>query len=210
LKTLLKVFVKASICLFLLYSFKLNAQDKRPLLLSGYVVDATTKQPLQGVTVIIPSAGVGVNTSEKGIFNLKVYPGDSIVLQYVGYRKAYYLVPDDKIGNFSIVVPLTEEVETLGAVQVFPYPDENSFKEAFLKLETEDENTRQLRKNLNKEKLAEAAKTSGMDSQGNYENYSKQQTEQIHSQTTVQSVNIFSPTAWRQFLRDLKQDLKKK
>lgn len=54
---------------------------------NGQVIDALTKEPLQGVTVRLKSTGAGSVTGHDGSFSLQTTaPGDTLLFSYIGYK----------------------------------------------------------------------------------------------------------------------------
>jgi len=196
--------------LFCLVSFTLKAQDEKPIILSGLVIDKNTKAPVVAARVVLPDAGKGTITNEKGVFTLKVMPNDSIVIRSVEHRTVFYKVPANQIESYSITLPVEESIEMLAPVQVYPYSDEKSFKEAFLNIETQTEEVKAMKQNLDKGKLQDAARHSGQDSQSASQNQLKMQSNQPVTNSSLPTLNLFSPTAWREFVNGLKQNKNEK
>ncbi|MDD4198934.1 MAG: TonB-dependent receptor [Paludibacter sp.] len=96
--------MKKLIILFLIGGFILgnvaSAQStKKPVEVSGIVVD-NQDAPLAGVTIIIKNQpGVGVSADLDGHFTIKVTPGEQLVFTFVGFVKQEYLVTkkEDKL-----------------------------------------------------------------------------------------------------------------
>ncbi len=59
----------------------------------GRVTDSVGN-PLEGATVMIKRTGLSVHTNAKGVFELEdAYPGDSLVVSYIGYMPRDVIVP---------------------------------------------------------------------------------------------------------------------
>lgn len=187
-----------------------KAQDEKPIILSGLVIDKTTKAPVVAARVVLPEAGKGTITNEKGVFTLKVMPNDSLVIRSVEHRTVFYKVPANQTESYSITLPVEESIEMLAPVQVYPYSDEKSFKEAFLNIETQTEEVKAMKQNLDKGKLQDAARHSGQDSQSASQNQLKMQSNQPVTNSSLPTLNLFSPTAWREFVNGLKQSKNEK
>lgn len=182
----------------------LFAQEKS-VILSGLLLDRESKAPVEAARIINPMAGKGTISNEKGIFSLRVVAGDSLVIRSSQYRTAFYKVPNNQEESYSITLMLEEAVEVIAPIQVYPYSDERSFKEAFLNMETETEETRAMKQNLDKGKLQDAARQSAQDSKSSTQQQLRTQSQQPITNSSLPTLNIFSPTAWREFSRQIKQ-----
>ncbi|MGD1841742.1 MAG: carboxypeptidase-like regulatory domain-containing protein [Thermonemataceae bacterium] len=200
-----------SVVVFLCNSHLLLAQgDVEPMILTGFLIDAETESPMPYANVLIPRAGVGTSANHEGQFRMRVFAGDSLVISSVGYRTSFYIIPEDKVESYTVIIPVNQSVEMLAPVEVFPYPTEQSFKEAFLALNTEDERTANLKKNLDARNLAKMGFELGMDGSLNYRNTMNQQSDALHSRNSVRSTQFLNPFAWAKFIKSIKNgDLKK-
>ncbi len=178
--------------------------------LTGYVIDKETEKPLVGTTILIPSAKTGTVSDTEGRFQINVMPGDTLYLSHIGYERSFYVVPQDKKEPYTVRLALDVEVYQLEAVEIFPYGTELQFKEAFLKLEMEDERTKLLKESLRASFVARAAFQMEMDGSINYRNYMNQQVYQLHNQTFLPSLSLLNPFAWSRFIKDIKQGKYKK
>jgi hypothetical protein len=93
---------------------------------------------------------------------------------------------------------------------VYPYSDERSFREAFLNIETETEEIKAMKQNLDKGKLQDAARQTPQDSKSATQQQLRQQSQQPITNSSLPTLNIFSPTAWREFSKQLKQSKNEK
>ncbi|ABQ07499.1 SusC/RagA family TonB-linked outer membrane protein [Flavobacterium johnsoniae] len=102
----------------LLISIGINAQETKPLIQSklvGTVVDAVTKDPVIGASVVIKGTTHGVQTDFDGKFFFQTgqkFPY-TVIVSYLGYKKAEVVVNDNPV-----VIELTEEQNQLSEVVV--------------------------------------------------------------------------------------------
>ncbi|MCS6821602.1 MAG: carboxypeptidase-like regulatory domain-containing protein [Microscillaceae bacterium] len=196
----------------LLFQYKSFAQgEKNVIYFSGIVVDGIKTEPLAGVGIYIPKAGRGTVTDENGYFTLPVMVGDSVVISSVGYKKRYYKIPKMSKDAYSVVIELTEDNTLLPVVEVFPYPTEEIFKEAFLSVRLPDEEKiKALRKNLNEKVMFLLAASIPMDGTMNFRNLTQQQFLYTHNRYAVPMLQLLNPLAWAELFRSIKRgDLKK-
>ncbi|GAB6394861.1 MAG: SusC/RagA family TonB-linked outer membrane protein [Bacteroidales bacterium] len=92
----------------------MNAQTRR---LSGTVVDATSEEPLTGVSVVIKGTQRGTITDVNGNFDLEVPAGAVLEFSYIGYLRQEVAVRNEN----RIKVSLRENAELLDEVVVVGY-----------------------------------------------------------------------------------------
>jgi hypothetical protein len=192
-----------------------QGQD-RQVTFTGFITGGKTNEPLPGAYIYIPKAGKGVLSATNGYFALPVFPGDSIIFSYVGFKTQYHIIPRRLTDlTYSAVVALQEDVKTLAEVKVYPYATEELFKEAFVNLKLPDEKEREnLAKNTDPEAMARLAATMPMGALANHQNFVNQQffgRESIIGRSQTPTFAFTNPFAWANFIRSVKRgDLKTK
>ncbi len=181
---------------FLVIALQAQAQQ---IMLSGMLIDKHTKTPVSGVRVINYTASRGTISNEKGMFSLRVSAGDSLIIRSAHYRTAFYKVPTKQEESYSVILPLEEAVETIAPIQVFPYSDEHTFREAFLNMETETDEVKAMRENLDKGKMLDASRKMSQDSQNSAQQQLQMQSMKPVTSSSLPTLNVFSPSAWREF-----------
>ncbi|QJW89316.1 carboxypeptidase-like regulatory domain-containing protein [Spirosoma taeanense] len=192
-----------------------QGQD-RQVTFTGFITGGKTNEPLPGAYIYIPKAGRGVLAAPNGYFALPVFPGDSIIFSYVGFRTQYHVIPRRLTDlTYSAVVALQEDVKTLAEVKVYPYATEELFKEAFVNLKLPDEKERaNLAKNMDPQAILRQAATMPMGAVANHQNFVNQQffgRESIIGRSQMPTFAFTNPFAWANFIRSVKRgDLKNK
>lgn len=205
---LCSMFVLMSLLFFSADSFAQG--DRLTLRLSGTVIDTDTKKPMLYTHVVLPSAGVGTTTDEDGKFSIIVMPGDSLVFSFVSHRTIYYKVPVDKIEDYTVYVGMSEQTQMLNPVEVFPYPTERDFKEAFLKRELESKELKEIKKRLSPETIEKLAMRTQADGGTAAQYNMRSQEYQINNQYMFPTLQLLNPFAWAQFIKSVKNgDLSK-
>ncbi len=172
---------------------------------SGFVIDSKTDEPLPGAYIINERAGRGTLSNSKGYFIIDVFPGDSLVFSYLGFKKQYHIVPRDVSLNYSAVVELSEDAKMLKEVKVYPFRNEEEFKLALLEMELPDARERAiLEESFSKENLDRAVAMQGMSAGANYRYAMNQQLMQIQSKGAITTNPLTSPFAWASFIKSLK------
>ncbi len=178
---------------------------------SGFVLGGQDGKPLEGANLYSP-AGRGTNTNAYGFFSMPTLAGDSIIISAVGFKKRFYVMPRIPDEGYSVIIELMSDTTELPVVEVFPYPSEELFKEAFLALELPDEKDRQaVAKNLNQQLLSQMAFAAGMTPNQNFRNFSQQQASGQTSRYFNPTYQFLNPFKWAEFIKSIKRgDLKKK
>ncbi len=189
-----------------------RAQGKSSVIqLSGLVLGEDSTSALAGANVYVPAAGRGTSTNLYGYFSLPVLPGDSVLFSSIGHKRQYYLVPEDQRESLTVIVELSTDTTYLPAVEVFPYPSEEVFKEAILALKLPDEDQyANMRENLAEDLLAKMFEAMPMDGSMNYRYFMNQQFDRVQY-AGPRSNPLLNPFAWAEFIKSIKRgDFKKK
>ncbi len=180
--------------------------------LSGLVLGEDSTYALPGVNVYVPAAGRGTSTNQYGYFSMPVLPGDSVVFSTVGFKRQYYLVPENRVESMTIIVELLTDTTYLPAITVFPYPSEEIFKEALLALNLPDEDQyANMRNNLADDVLARMFQAMPMDGSMNHRYFMEQQFNQTQYRAGPRPNPLLNPFAWGEFIKSIKRgDFKRK
>ena len=82
MRKILRLFY-ACLLIFLLLPAAVQAQEKT---ITGTIVSDDNKTPLQGVTIRVKGTRRTAQTDANGKFSLKVNPGETLIVTYVGYQ----------------------------------------------------------------------------------------------------------------------------
>lgn len=173
---------------------------------SGFVIDGTTDEPLPGAYIINERAGRGTLTNERGFFVLNVFPGDSLMFSYLGFKKQYHIIPRDVSLNYSAVIELNIEATALKEVKVYPFRTEEEFKQALIEMDLPDARERAiLAQNFSKESLERAMAVQGMGSVANYRYAMDQMLQQnLNARGNVTMNPFLNGFAWASFIKSVK------
>ena len=204
------------LCLTGFFSEAQAQGQERQITFTGFITGGKTNEPLPGAYIYIPRAGRGVLSANNGYFALPVFPGDSIIFSYVGYKPQYHIIPRRLTDvTYSAVVALQEDVKTLAEVKVYPYATEQLFKEAFVNMKLPDEKEREnLAKNMDPMYLMRLSAVTPMGAVANHQNFMNQQIfgrDAIANRGQLNTIPFLNPLAWANFIRSIKRgDLKSK
>lgn len=185
---------------------KTVAQGQDPhIFFNGVIIEAKSNEPLPGATIMIPRAGRGMISNTQGYFSMKVFPGDSIVFSYLGFKKQFYIIPKNTDQTFSAVIELQEDAKMLKEVKVYPYSTEEAFKEAFVNMKLPDDAERKiLEERFGKDAVKAMVSQVGMGSNGNFRYMMNQQQNAFLSRSTIIMNPFTNPFAWASFIKDIK------
>ncbi|TLU99601.1 carboxypeptidase-like regulatory domain-containing protein [Dyadobacter luticola] len=190
--------------------------EQKAIIFSGVVVGGKTTERLPGATIFIVNAGRGTLAKGDGSFTIPVFPGDSIVFSYVGFKNQYHVVPRSYNSDiYSAIVALREDVVTLSGVTIYPYSTEEEFKKAFLALKLPDQADRDaLAKSTDPDYINRMAAQVPNNAQTNYR-YSMDQLmfgrESAANKSFATTFPFLNPFAWANFIKSVKKgDLKQK
>lgn len=112
-------FVFGKLHVLLLFSALLmaNVSFAQEMTITGKVTDASTKEPLVGVTVVIEGTTSGTTTDFDGNYRLNVAKGQNLVFSFIGYKSQTITVGDQK----TLDVALSVETKGLDEVVVIGY-----------------------------------------------------------------------------------------
>ncbi len=190
-----------------------QGQDKT-VLFQGRVVASSNSEFLPLAYIFNPQAGRGALSDNFGQVDMYVFPGDSLVISYIGYKKKYYIVPRDTELVHQVIIPMEEMTTMLRDVKVFPHSSEEEFKQAFLAMELRNKKERDnARDNLEQSKLNVFAMQAGMGASSNFRNFSDMMISSQANKNFFSSpmLALTNPFAWINFIKSVKNgDLKRK
>lgn len=190
--------------------------QQKAIIFTGIVVAGKSTERLPGAYIFIPKAGKGALTTNAGYFSIPVFPGDSIVFSYVGYKTQYHKIPRNyNAETYSAIIAMREDVQMLAEVRVYPYATEEEFKKAFLELRLPDQAERDaIARSTSQEYLTKMAAITPNSAQTNFRYTLDQQLfgrESAANRGFATTFPFLNPFAWDSFIKSVKNgDLKKK
>lgn len=182
------------------------AKTKEKLVqLSGLVVEGDSLRGVPFTSIVVGKTAHGAVTDDKGFFTLIAKPGDVIEFVNLGYKDAFYSVPDTLTAtHLSIVQIIHRDTFTLKEVNVYPWPSKEDFKADFLKRSVANTDLDRAKQNLAAEEMRELIKGVSMDAYGNYRYAMQQQYNKMYYMGQYPPNNLLNPVAWAQFIKALK------
>jgi hypothetical protein len=191
---------------------KAQSLDNNLVQISGVVLTSDSLRHVSFANIIAKNSRHGTISDYFGYFSFVAQKGDTIQFSALGFRKAYFVIPDTLTSNkYSLIKIMEAEIYELDEAIIFPWPSREQFKQAFLNLKIPDDDLAIANKNLSKEEMMRLYYAVGMDEGMNYKNYIKGQTDQLYYAGQLPPQNILNPIAWAKFIQAWKNgDFKKK
>ena len=204
--------ILATLLFFGVQHFSIAQGQDKVIQLSGLVVSGDDSYGIPGVHVYIPKAQIGTVSNSAGLFRISAMPGDTIIFSHIAYQKQTLVIPEDNVEMaMTVLIDLQTESTMMPMIEIFPYPTEEVFKEAFLALDLSDKREENMRNNVGSETIAKMAEQTGMSASANHRYFMNQQINQLHNRYFQPTLSLTNPFAWAQFIKSVKNgDLKKK
>ena len=179
--------------------------EEKLIQLSGVVVEGDSLKGVPFTSIVVGKTNHGAVTDYDGFFTLIAKAGDVIEFVNLGYKDAQYIIPDTlKATHFSIVQIIRRDTFTLKEIAVYPWPNKEDFKAAFLKRNVANTDLDRARQNMAAEQMRELVKGVSMDAYGNYRYAMQQQYNKMYYSGQFPPNNLLNPLAWAQFIKALK------
>ena len=184
--------------------FLLSAQKKELLQLSGMVFNKNS-EPVKYAHIVSKTTHRGTITDTTGLFTIVTHKNDTILFSCMGYKPAYYVVPQ-KLDNFYYTIDVLMEYDTimLEEVIILPWKTYEEFKEAFLCLRIPEGDYEHALRNI-----------AIIQIQIKYDDtpypgvaYKQAMNQQIQKSITYGQYpvnNLLNPMAWAKFFNELKK-----
>src|SRR5579871_1256086 len=102
----------------LLFSSAVFSQDKT-FPVSGQIIDAKTKLPMQNASVFCQNTTIGTITNAEGKFFMRLNNGGyDLVISYTGYETKSMRISNGNSGNDSLVIEMSEKDKSMEQVVV--------------------------------------------------------------------------------------------
>jgi hypothetical protein len=186
-------FWKLTIIVVVISAKSLFAQGNQSIMqVTGLIVGGDSLYGIPGVHVYVPKAGRGTSTNYYGYFSLATQVGDSVVISAIGYTRKDYVVPYNEKKSISLIIELKEDTTLLPLLEVFPYPTEELFKQAFLSLKLPDNQYNGI--SMNDQIMNRVTNANKADARSYY----------LYKAANRQSFVVLDAFAWSRAIRELK------
>jgi len=147
----------------------------------------------------------GTYADESGFFSLVAKTSETVVFSALGFRKEEFIIPSDLEGDrYSIFQFMEADTVELPEAVVYPWPSREHFKIEFLAMDINNKLESIAMENLSPENMARLAETLPVDGRETVDLYFRRQAQTYYSYGQFKPMPIFSPLAWSQFFKALK------
>lgn len=188
-------------------SFSQPERDTLKLVqLSGVVVSNDSLNQMPFTIIYDRGSKRGTVSDYYGFFSIVVYPGDTLMFSYYGYKTSSFIVPDTLSDNrYSIIHMMYGDTTNLPTVTVYPWPSRENFAKAFLEMKPYDDALRKAQKELSGESLAFAAAHLSTDASLSFGWAQNQQNTRLYTMGQSPVNNLLNPYSWASFLKAWKE-----
>lgn len=196
-----------SLCLVLAAAAQAQQREKPIIRVDGLVMDVDSQKEMPFVNVYMKGSSIGTVSDTNGHFSLLLHEGDTLVFSNVGYQNGVFIMPANLDHDvYAVVQLMRKNTVVLDEVVVFPWPDINNFKEAFL-----DEKPPRNFDDMGFEVQRDIKRLSEEDYQRNKYYYEQMRYNKMYDMHGIIPPNNFmNPFYWSNFVRDIKSDKRKK
>ena len=179
---------------------------------SGVILDSDSLQPIPFTTIMIVNTHRGTTADANGIFSFVAEQGDSINFTSVGFKEAFFVIPDTLHTNkYSLIQLMSTDTLLLRTHMVYPWPSKEQFKQEFMNTRVPTDDLDRAQANLAQAEMRERSQNMPGSGSENYkyENYNRAQ--QTYYKGQYPSWSVLNPIAWAQFIQAWNNgDFKKK
>jgi hypothetical protein len=198
----MKYFLIALVCFFSL--IRVHAQEQNLIQLSGMVMTDQDGEPkgLPFAEIAILNSPRGTYSDGKGFFSLAVQKRDTVVFQYIGYKSAWFVVPDSLSSDrYTLFQILTKDTIFLPQTVIYPWPRKEFFKQEFLAMDVTDKLADIAATNLAQERIRSLMSSTPADGRESSSLYLRQQAQNYYYMGQLRPMPILSPLAWIEFFK---------
>jgi hypothetical protein len=205
--------------LFTLAAFNTKAQRINDLVqFSGVVVTADSLRPVPFANITVAKTGRGTTSDYYGFFSIVVHKNDLITFSAIGYKSGLFHIPDTLSQNrYSLIQVMSSDTIMLTETVIYPWPNKEQFRHAFLTLNIPDDDIEIARRNLAYMEMREIygrnydPERYGYTPGQSYHNYMSTQADKLYYNGQTMPNNLLNPLAWAKFIKAWKRgDFKKK
>ena len=181
------------------------AQEDGIVQFSGIVKDLSTGQPLPFATVYVDKVFRGTITNLEGFFSFVVQKGDSIIIRSVGYKQEKLQIPLALDGDsYHVMYALENDTILLDEVVIYPWPNRQQFRQAFINLEVPDNLQDLAELTFANSSLEEFSLLTDYDGNENFDQFINNYVGEIYYQGQSAPIQLMNPFAWAQFIKAIK------
>ena len=180
-------------------------KDTSLLQFSGVFLDSDSLIPVPWVNIEVINRNEGTTTDYNGTFSFVAHAGDTVRFTCIGYKPFQCIIPDSlTTKRFTLVQLFSRDTHYLPEAVIFPWPSKDQFREAFLNLHIPDDDMERAKKNLAWMERKAAYEEFGNDGRLSFIRTNNAYNEKLYYAGQAPPLSIFSPFAWAEFFKALK------
>jgi hypothetical protein len=154
----------------------------------------------------------GTFTDVDGFFSIVVRTDETIVFSVLGYKDAFYHVPDTLVSDrYTIFQIMTKDTILLPEAVIYPWPDPDHFNREFLAMDVHDDLEDIAAENLSEKAMVQLREYLPSDGPEHQQLYLKQQAQRYYYEGQIRTPQILNAFAWKEFIEAWKRgDFKRK
>ena len=197
------------------FSAKVFAQDQPHVVqFSGKVVTEENNEMVGLPYAVVGVAGThrGTFTDIDGFFSIVVRTNETLVFSVLGFKDAYYHVPDTLTSDrYTIFQILSRDTILLPEAVIYPWPDPDHFNREFLAMDVYDDLEDIAAENLSDKAMVQLREYLPSDGPEHTQLYLKQQASRYYYEGQIRTPQILNAFAWKEFIQAWKRgDFKRK
>ena len=208
------LFFVAILVAFLPVSLQAQSNQAKVVQFSGKVVTEENNNMVGIPYAVVSVLGTkrGTFTDFDGFFSIVVRTDETLVFSVLGFKDAYYHVPDTLSSErYTIFQIMTKDTILLPEAVVYPWPDPDHFNREFLAMEVHDNLEDIAAENLSEKSMAQLRDYLPSDGPEHQQLYLKRQADRYYYEGQIRTPQILNAFAWKQFIEAWKRgDFKKK
>ncbi len=180
-------------------------KDKDLIQFSG-VIRNLQHRTVSNVNIVILNRERGTTGDRRGIFSFVVQPNDTVLFSHIGYKPTIHIIPDSlDTQHYPSDIFMVSDTFELAEVKIFPWKTYQQFKEAFIAMETPDDDQQRAYRNIALIKTQIKVNDVQGSPNMNFREVMKQQYNQLYYEGQYPYYTVFDPLRWAEFFDALKR-----
>src|SRR5688500_5633438 len=210
------IMMRLLLLLGILVSVSTLSAQKAPKVVqfSGKVVTEENNQIVGVPYAVVSVLGSqrGTFTDYDGFFSIVARTDETLVFQVLGFRDAYYHVPDTLTSDrYTIFQIMTKDTILLPEAVIYPWPDPDHFNQEFLAMDVHTDLEDLAAENLSDKAMVQLREYLPSDGPEHQQLYLKQQANRYYYEGQIRTPQILNAFAWKEFIQAWKRgDFKRK
>lgn len=179
---------------------------------SGVLLTRDSLNAVPFATVMIKGSNRGTISDYFGYFSFVAEKGDTIRFSYVGFKDAFFTIPDSlDRKNYSLIQMMDTDTVLLQEAVIYPWPTKEQFRQAFLDLRLPEDDKQIAMRNLERAEMKERMENMQADGSESFKIANRTYANQLYYAGQLPPNNLLNPIAWAKFIKAWKNgDFKRK